>query len=383
MQVFKLYFKIFRRYFGICFMYMGIFIGVLSGIIVPQLMEQGKEQYTQSKCSFAVFDYDNSELSTGIVSYLENTHRLKTIADDDKETIQDELYATNVDAVIIINKGFEENFANEGEYLEVYTVPNTITAVLFEQHLNSYLSVVNTYTVAGFDMADALEKATVASETSIDVSLTTGEEVQSEGPLHHFYIYLAWVFVAVCVNSITHVLSSLDKKNIRNRIECSAYKFMRMNMEIVLAVVITGLAICGICGIVSTIMFPEDMLTVNGILYILNSVCIMAVALAITYLVSKVTTNEQVISLLSNVVGLGMAFLCGVFVPIEYLSDGVIKIAHFLPAYWNVRAIGIIDSFTSDKLGTLLSYMGIQLLFAVAITCVALIIARRKRVSNA
>jgi len=141
--------------------------------------------------------------------------------------------------------------------------------------------------------------------------------------------------------------------------------------------------ICGICGIVSTIMFPEDMLTVNGILYILNSVCIMAVALAITYLVSKVTTNEQVISLLSNVVGLGMAFLCGVFVPIEYLSDGVIKIAHFLPAYWNVRAIGIIDSFTSDKLGTLLSYMGIQLLFAVAITCVALIIARRKRVSNA
>ena len=74
--------------------------------------------------------------------------------------------------------------------------------------------------------------------------------------------------------------------------------------------------------------------------------------------------------------------MCGIFVPMEYLSDTVIKLAHFLPAYWNVKAIQVIDNFKPQDASTLAAYMGIQVLFAVAILCVGLVVARRKRVAD-
>lgn len=48
--------------------------------------------------------------------------------------------------------------------------------------------------------------------------------------------------------------------------------------------------------------------------------------------------------MVSNVIALGMSFLSGVFVPIEFLGDGIIKIAHFLPAYWYIMGARLIDS---------------------------------------
>lgn len=384
MQVYKLYFKVLRRYLGQMLMYVGIFMGVFMGAILPQVTKNETEEYTQAKSDFAVFDYDNSELSRAVIAYLEGVHNLETIEADEKEVIQDELYAMNVHCVIRINEGFEEAFeeGNPGELLEVFAIPDTVKAVLFEQNLNSYLSVVNTYVIAGFPVEEACEKAIAAVENGVEVGLVDETVSEPLGLRHYFFKYLSWIFVCMCVNGVTAALIAMDKKGVRDRIECSAYKFVRMNMEIVLGVLVTGLAICGITIVIAFSTMPREMLHADTVWYVLNAFCIMLVALAITFLISKVTDKPQVISLMSNIIGLGMAFMCGIFVPMEYLSDTVITIAHFLPAYWNVRAIQVIDKLTPQDMGTLAGYMGIQVLFAVAILCVGLVVARKKRVAN-
>ena len=160
MQVFKLYFKILRNYLGSIFMYIGIFLGILLGVI-PQMAQSAKESYEQSRCNFAVFDYDDSELSNAIIQYLQTIHDLKKIADDEKETIQDELYEGTVHCVIRVKEGFEQAF-EEGkgtEFLELFSIPNTLNSVLFEENLQNYLKVVNTYQKVGFDMEEAVIKA--------------------------------------------------------------------------------------------------------------------------------------------------------------------------------------------------------------------------------
>lgn len=381
MQVFKLFFKVLRSNIGVMFMYIGIFVSVLIGVIIPSMVGDEEEGYTQSKSKFAVFDYDNSELSKELTGYLESAHNLRTIKNDDKETIQDELYMHNVACVVRINKGFSKGFTDgkSSEYLEIFAIPGTVTSVLFEQNLNSFLSVVNTYTEAGFDVSEAAKKALEVSEITASVEMVEESNSEDKGPVYFFYNYLAWIFIAMCVSGISVTLIALDKKNVRNRIECSSYKFVRMNMEIVLAVLVTGFVICGICVVISMMTFPEEMSDSNAFLYIINAFCIMSVALAITFFVSKVTDKAEIISLMSNILGLGMAFLCGVFVPLELLSDAVIKIAHFLPVYWYVKAVELIGTYESSDAGTLASYMGIQILFAVAIVCMGMIIARRKR----
>ncbi len=380
MQVFKLYFKVLRKYIGTIIMYAGIFLGLVVGVIVPQVTKNNNEEYTQKKAKFAVFDNDESKLSKAMLAYLDDNHSLKTIENDETETIQDELYNMNVDCVIRINEGFEEAFlaGDVDDLLEIYEIPNTNGAVLFKQNLNSYLSTVDTYVKAGFDVTDACEKTSEVSEAKVDVAFMSESDTGIKG-VQYYYSYLAWVFIAMCVESLAAVLLSLGKKEVKNRIECSPYKFVRMNLETVLGVMVTGFVICLVCVVISFVAFPEDMAGIAGALYVVNAFCMMMIALSLTFVISKLTSNRQVISLLTNILGLGMAFLCGVFVPMEVLSDTVIKIAHFLPVYWNVKAVNLISVYKASDLGTLMSYMGIQLLFAIAILCVGMVVARRKR----
>ena len=78
--------------------------------------------------------------------------------------------------------------------------------------------------------------------------------------------------------------------------------------------------------------------------------------------------------MISNVLGLGLSFLGGIFVPLEYMSSGVVAFARFLPTYWYVKANQIIDSYTgtSAQISTYLSYIGIEFIFALAIFSAAL-----------
>lgn len=47
--------------------------------------------------------------------------------------------------------------------------------------------------------------------------------------------------------------------------------------------------------------------------------------------------------------------------PIEFLGDGIIKVAHFLPAYWYIMGARLIDSGNYQSSPDLLwRYMGIE-----------------------
>ncbi len=384
MQVFKLYMKILNKHKGQIIMYIGIFAGLMFGFILPSTENNASTGFTESTVKYAIFDYDNSVISKGIGEFLEENHEKVEIKNDDKETIQDALYNQKIHCAIRIMEGYEkDNLAGNGKKsLEIYKIDGTTKSVLMEEDINSFITTINTYLGAGYDSDKAVELALEAQKVSVKVNLPDGEEATPESALHFFFRYQPWMFIAMCVCGITPVLIILDKKNVRERIECSSYKFSKMNMEIILGVLVTGFAICTVFSVASVIVFGNEMSAVQGVLYILNMFCIMAVALAIAFLVGKLTAKEQVVDLLANIISLGMAFLSGVFVPIELLSDTIIKVAHFLPAYWYELAVTDIINYKSDKLAKIAQYMGIQILFAVAIIIVGIAVSRKRMLNK-
>ncbi len=380
MQVFKLYLKILNKHKGQIFLYIGIFAGIMFGFIIPNGSKNTVEDFASSTVKYAIFDYDDSELSKGMCEFLEENHTLREIKSDDEEIIQDALYNMDVACVVRINEGFEKAFS-EGkgkEKLDFYRINGTTTAMLLESDLNGFLKFIDTYVSAGYSMKDSVDYAIEIEKTQIDVSLPDGENVSEFNSLQMFFSYQPWVFIVMCVCAISPIIIILDKKALRERIEVSSYKFSRMNFEILLGVLVTGVAICVVFIGMAIALFGSDLSLTQIGLYVANMLAMMMVALSITYFVGKVATKEEVVSLLANVISLGMAFLSGVFVPLQYLSDTVIKIAHFLPAYWYELAVNNITSYNSDKLMQTFGYMGIQLLFALAITIVGMIVARKK-----
>ncbi len=71
------------------------------------------------------------------------------------------------------------------------------------------------------------------------------------------------------------------------------------------------------------------------------------------------------------------------FVPQEYLGEGVITAAHFLPAYWFIKANNMLAGSGGEvfKSSEYLLCIGIQVLFAAALFSLVLLFARLKRKS--
>ncbi len=384
MQVFKLYWKICRKYIGQIFMYVGIFSGVVLGAVLPAQYKEAQKQYEESRCDFAVFDYDNSEVSQELVAYLEMKHNVKDIGGDTTETVQDALYNKEVDCIVRINPGYGERFlaGDAGGKLEIVQVPGTITSTLFEQDLNSFLKIAETYMDAGYSVEEAFAQAKEVEELSVEMSIPQGTNV-STTKIYIYLKYLVWILVMALTQSIAPVLIVMNQKGAREKIACSPYKFGRMNWEILLGVMVTSVGVCLLFVFLGMTAIQYNFFTVTGLLHIVNLLCYAMFALALTFLISKLvdTTETAVISLAGNIVSLGMSFLCGVFVPQEVLSDSVLKIAHFLPGYWYLDALKTIEQYGFDKIGSIVPSMGIQLLFAAALIVVAMIISNKKRVA--
>ncbi|CDB12497.1 putative uncharacterized protein [Eubacterium sp. CAG:192] len=105
-------------------------------------------------------------------------------------------------------------------------------------------------------------------------------------------------------------------------------------------------------------------------------------SLTIGFFIGNITQNKNAIGGIVNVVALGSSFLCGCFVPVEYMPDYVIKIAHVLPTYYfvaNNELIKGMERFNFTAIKPLLIngavVLGFSILFAVATN----IVSRKKQ----
>ena len=100
-----------------------------------------------------------------------------------------------------------------------------------------------------------------------------------------------------------------------------------------------------------------------------------------SFIVGVLVEKETIVSAVTNVISLGMCFVCGVFVSMSMLSEGVRKAAHFLPVYWYETVNEIIGNnvqFTAAQSAAVWGGIGIQVIFAVFFLSVGLVASKYK-----
>jgi ABC-2 type transport system permease protein len=102
------------------------------------------------------------------------------------------------------------------------------------------------------------------------------------------------------------------------------------------------------------------------------------ISAAIAVLISSFNPSENVVSMITQCVGLGMCFLCGVFVPQSMLSEGVLKAARFLPAYWYEKANDILSGAQSGTMDDVWMSILIEVGFLVAIALITVLVSKQK-----
>lgn len=379
MTIFKTFFKVGRKYIGNIFMYSGIFLSIVL-VIASVNGNTTTEEFMASEVKVAVFDHDNSDLSKGMVQYLEENHNLLEI-EEDLNTIRDRLYQRRVEYVIIIPEGFGESFAGEGEKLslDVYKLPGTMTSQFMDMALDTFLSTYRGYLAAGMELSEAYAKTVNTIAVQTDVAFYSGKEAPVYAPIHFFYMYVPYALISVVVLAIGPILIVFNNGQIKSRINCSRVSAFRKNMSLMAGSGIYTVLIVLIYFVISLVLYKSDVFNTAGIFRVLNMLIYAFVCLAFAFLLSLLTSKSHLLNIFTNVFGLGSSFLCGVFVPRMWLSDGVVAIGRFLPAYWYVNVEEALCSGEVAASSVIATGYLVQILYGVAVFVIALVLSQYKR----
>ena len=169
--------------------------------------------------------------------------------------------------------------------------------------------------------------------------------------------------------------------------------YKKYNRQLFLSISLFAIVLWLIYVALSFVLIGNTMFETHGLIYIANSfaftICSVSIinlfvltlcALTIAFLIGNLLSNKEAINGIVNVVALGSSFLCGAFVPTEWLPDSVLKIAHILPSYWyiqNNETLKTLEIINFNTLKPILVNMGVLIGFAVVFI---IIVTRKKRV---
>jgi ABC-2 type transport system permease protein len=174
-------------------------------------------------------------------------------------------------------------------------------------------------------------------------------------------------------------MNSFNKTNLKRRNIVSNYSYKKINMQLFAG------NLCLMAGIwllyigISFILYFDTMVTYYGLLMIINSFVFCITVLSIGFLIGSVVRNRQATDGIVNVLALGSSFLCGAFVPQEFLGDFVISISKVLPSYWfikNNNDISKLSSFDFNSLQPIFINMLIVLAFGIVLFIITNVISK-------
>ena len=376
MRILACFFKILKKKRGYIMMYLAIFFSI--AIAMSLQGGNSEKNYENQKIAFCVFDEDQSEISKGLTDYLKKGNEWVEV-EDEEEVIQEKMYNRNLTCVVRIPKAFGETMGEGKEQITVRTIPGTMYGTIMEQSIQGFVSLLRGYLTGGMNASEALQKTMQSVEKEPEVKMTAQNGGVSHDSAYNLFAYVPYLFLAIFISTLTPILIIFRKKEIAERMACSSYPKMKIYRELYFSFIIAGLVITALHLIIVFAMKRELWFTAKGGLYIVNEIAFLLVTLSLVFLISQLATKIESINMISNVVSLAMSFLCGIFVPLSFLGDGVKTAAHFLPAYWYILAAERIDAgISKETCPDIWMYCGIQVLFAVVLLTTALVVKEKK-----
>lgn len=376
MTVFSTFLKVTKKYIGTIIMYTCIFLSV--ALMVTGFNKQDYiESFKSTRLSVAYFNHSDSVLADKLIKYISDNHDIKTSIPENIDSIRDEIYNRNIDYVLII----PEDFGTE-HTVSAYKLPGSFSAEFMDMSIENFIKTYLAYAAMGIDENTAYENTLKTVSMSTEVAIYDNGTKTVYSAEHYYYNYMPYILLMAIVTSLAPALMSFNKQEVEKRTLCSGMTIARRNVSLALGCVLLTLAITLIYFICSFFMYGSAMFTKAGALRMLNSVVYALICLSISFFLSSFIKSVNTVNIFSNAFGLGSAFICGVFVPRQFLSDGVLKAGRFFPAYWYVNNEEAFSNLSAASSFSIIQNYGIQLLFAVTFMVLAIVICSKKKAGN-
>lgn len=338
MTVFKTFWKVVNKYKGTIILYT---VMLLTFGTMNLKTNDINTTFTNSKPDVLIIDQDESLISKNLVDYFDKFANLVKV-EESEDKIDDALFYRNVSYVIYIPYGYEKDILNGiNPELEIKSAGD-YEASLANMLLSRYINVQNIYSKS-VDNDELIEAINNNLANSANVNIVSKMDNVKSSNMASFFNFASYSIMAVIMYIICLVLSSFHDENVNKRIIVSSMNYKKYNR----LVLISSFGFSFIVWILYTLLgfvLLDDMLSIRGVIYIINTFVFSFCALNLALLISSLTSNKNAINGIVNVLALGQAFLCGAFIPAEFLPEFVLKIAHIFPSYWYINSNNLMST---------------------------------------
>ena len=377
MHLFKNFFKLLKNNSTGVIIYAVIFVAMVIGVMVaaPAMASEtsGEAYATQTSMNITYVDYDDSELSRGLIDYLSVNNEVTDVSDRSESSIQNLVFFGLSEYHLTIEEGFG-NGTGDIKYLT--DMENSGAIYMIDLAVNNYIQAYKDYEAMGYEPSECAEhaKELVTNTATLNiVEKDDGRSSTSAGDvvivfINQFFPYLALGFMTL---SIGHTVIANNNKLIGDRIECSPVNRKKISFSNSLGIATSGVVLWIVFMLINVILgFAKgsDAFREYWWLLMINSFLTTLIACAFASFVTSFDLTSNSLSMVTNIAGLSMAFMSGVFVPQYLLGEGLLNIAKFMPMYWCVYASNMVDVNTAFESDKLLMCFGIEILFTVAFT---------------
>lgn len=247
--------------------------------------------------------------------------------------------------------------------------------------LERYVKVANVYQKEIENEEELINKINETLSNETDVEITSKLDTNNLSKAAFYYNFASYSIMAGAIYVICLILSSFKEEKVRKRTAVSSMNYKTYNRILLLSNILFAIVLWIFYVILSFVLIGNTMFDKHGLIYILNSLAFTICAVTIAFLIGNIVSNKNAINGIVNVIALGSSFLCGAFVPMEWLPDAVLKIAHVLPAYYYIESNEIIKTLEVidfESLKPVIINMGVILGFAVLFTILSNIVSKKK-----
>ncbi len=378
MTVFKAYLKILNKNKFLVILYTVILI-FFAGFNM-QNNDTGTSFMAEKPDVLIVNENGTDNVTENFIQYIKKHTTIKEVQETE-EARNDALFYRDVNYIIYIPKDFKNNFL-KGKKLNV-EIKSTgdYQASLAEMLVNRYFNVANIYRKVTKDEETLLEMINTTLEKEVFIEVTSKLDTEKFAKATLFYNFANYSILAGYVFIICFMVSSFKEQKVKLRIMVSSIEYKKFNRQLLFSNSLFAIILWLCYVILSIVLVGDVMFTNQGMFLILNSFVFTISALTLALLIGNLVHNKEAMSGIVNVIALGSSFLCGAFVPTEFLPDFVLKIAHVLPSYYYIYNNDLIASLETINLETvkpIFLNMGILLLFGFVFVVMTNIITKKR-----
>ena len=330
---------------------------------------------------FIINEDEEIGITKDLINYFSKNTNIKDL-NNDEESINDALFYRDVNYIIYIPKNFRNDFLNgKNPKINIKTTKD-YNSVLAENLLDNYLKTATIYRNNMLNEEDLIKKVNESINISTKVEVTSKLDTNTLSQIAFYFNFLNYSILAGCVYVICLLLSSFKEKNIHKRMIISSTNYKKLNNKLLLSMGSIAFILWILYIILAYILLGKVVISEHGIIYIINSLIFMMCALTISFLIGNIVNSKTAINGIINVVALGSSFLCGSFVPMEWLPKSVLTIAHVLPSYWYIKTNELLKTIEVINLNTLkpvITNMIIILVFAFIFVLITNMVSNKKR----